>query len=97
MHLIGFSESQQLMMFRILASILHLGNLTIVKGGKNQDDAESSLIPVRFILFLFYYILIYFSYIDTLKSEFKLIFCYMYVCNDPFIQRLFSFDDILET
>lgn len=85
MHLIGFSESQQLMMFRILASILHLGNLTIVKGGKNQDDAESSLIPVRFILFLFYYILIYFSYIDTLKSEFKLIFCYMYVFKDFFL------------
>ncbi|KFM70741.1 Unconventional myosin-Va, partial [Stegodyphus mimosarum] len=43
--LLGFSEAQQMMMFRILSAILHLGNITIIKGGQAQDDAESCTIP----------------------------------------------------
>lgn len=43
--LLGFSESQQMMMFRILSAVLHLGNITVIKGGKAQDDAECCLVP----------------------------------------------------
>lgn len=82
-----------MMIFRILAAILHLGNLTIVKGGKNQDDAESSLIPVRFILFVFYYVLIHFSYIETVIPQFKPSFLlYTYIYN---IQYLLSFHIVI--
>ncbi|GIY87606.1 unconventional myosin-Va [Caerostris darwini] len=43
--LLGFSESQQQMMFRIWSAVLHLGNITILKGGQAQDDPDSSFIP----------------------------------------------------
>ncbi|XP_042909749.1 unconventional myosin-Va isoform X2 [Parasteatoda tepidariorum] len=43
--LLGFSHAQQMMIFRILSAILHLGNIHVMKGGKNQDDADSSAIP----------------------------------------------------
>ncbi|XP_023242881.1 unconventional myosin-Va-like [Centruroides sculpturatus] len=40
LRLLGFSESQQMSIFRILASILHLGNVNIVEGGETGDDTE---------------------------------------------------------
>ncbi|GFY64185.1 unconventional myosin-Vb [Trichonephila inaurata madagascariensis] len=43
--LLGFSDSQQLMMYRILSAVLHLGNITILRGGQAHDDPDSSLIP----------------------------------------------------
>ncbi|KAF8788252.1 unconventional myosin-Va-like isoform X3 [Argiope bruennichi] len=43
--LLGFSDQQQMMMFRILSAVLHLGNITILKGGQAQDDPDSSFIP----------------------------------------------------
>lgn len=45
--LLGFTESQQQMIFRILAAILHLGNVEIVQGGELGDDAESCLVQPR--------------------------------------------------
>lgn len=45
--LLGFTESQQQMIFRILAAILHLGNVEIVQGGELGDDAESCLVQPK--------------------------------------------------
>ncbi|XP_022250756.1 unconventional myosin-Va-like isoform X1 [Limulus polyphemus] len=45
LYLLGISEKQQLMIFRILAAILHLGNVQLLSGGDSQEDTESSLIP----------------------------------------------------
>ncbi|XP_064471543.1 unconventional myosin-Va-like isoform X2 [Ornithodoros turicata] len=42
--LLGFTEQQQMMIFRILASILHLGNVTLVHGGAKGDDTECCMV-----------------------------------------------------
>lgn len=42
--LLGFTESQQQMIFRILAAILHLGNVEVVQGGERGDDAECCMV-----------------------------------------------------
>ncbi|XP_071452238.1 unconventional myosin-Va isoform X1 [Hetaerina americana] len=41
--LLGFSESDQMSMFRVLAAILHLGNVNILEGGNptGEDNNES--------------------------------------------------------
>ncbi|UYV60536.1 MYO5A [Cordylochernes scorpioides] len=41
----GFSDNQQLLVFRILAAILHLGNVKFLHGGQMNEDSESSTIP----------------------------------------------------
>ncbi|KAM7314396.1 unconventional myosin-Va [Ixodes scapularis] len=42
--LLGFTEGQQQMIFRILGAILHLGNVDVVQGGERGDDAESCVV-----------------------------------------------------
>lgn len=42
--LLGFTEGQQQMIFRILGAILHLGNIEVVQGGSGGEDAESCMV-----------------------------------------------------
>lgn len=42
--LLGFTEAQQHMIFRILAAILHLGNVTVIQGGERGDDTECCMV-----------------------------------------------------
>ncbi|KAH8024112.1 hypothetical protein HPB51_021733 [Rhipicephalus microplus] len=42
--LLGFTENQQQMIFRILAAILHLGNVEVVQGGERGDDTECCMV-----------------------------------------------------
>lgn len=48
--LLGFSQKEQADMFRILAAILHLGNVTIMEGVTEgvggDEDSEGSAIAV---------------------------------------------------
>jgi myosin-5 len=50
--LLGFSQREQADMFKILAAILHLGNVTIMEavteGDEGGGDGEGSAIPVSF-------------------------------------------------
>ena len=43
--LLGFSEQEQQNIFVILASILHLGNVSFESGGGARNDSESCTIP----------------------------------------------------
>ncbi|KAG1680851.1 Unconventional myosin-Va [Nymphon striatum] len=40
--LLGFSEDRQSMIFRVLACVLHMGNIEFIDGGTSEEDAESS-------------------------------------------------------
>lgn len=51
---LGFSQEDQDLMWKILASILHLGNIQIIdKTQKNPGDGDSCFISVCFFSFMF--------------------------------------------
>ncbi|CAG9820454.1 unnamed protein product [Phaedon cochleariae] len=50
LNLLGFSEKEQIDMFKVFASVLHLGNIRYLEGiieSENEQDQEGCLIEVR--------------------------------------------------
>jgi len=54
LNILGFSQEDQDLMWKVLASILHLGNIEIAdKTQKNPGDSDSCYISVSFYLLHF--------------------------------------------